>query len=63
MFSPITMDDVEEQMNQLRARSLGLIGVGGHDSSDDVIAMFDEAFGDAYRHIRVGERILVGPPE
>ena len=63
MFSPITMADVEEQMNQLRARNLGLIGVGGHDSSDDVIAMFDEAFGDAYRHVRVGERILVGPPE
>jgi metal-dependent hydrolase (beta-lactamase superfamily II) len=63
MFSPITMGEVEEQMDQLRARNLGLIGVGGHDSSDDVIAMFDEAFGDAYRHVRVGERILVGPPE
>jgi len=25
--------------------------------------MFNDTFGDAYRHIRVGERILVGPPE
>ena len=63
MFSPVTMDDVEEQMRELQGRNLGLVGVGGHDSSDEVIAMFNDTFGDAYRHIRVGERILVGPPE
>jgi metal-dependent hydrolase (beta-lactamase superfamily II) len=63
MFSPITMDDVKEDMNELRERNLRLIGVGGHDSSDEVIAMFSDTFGDAYRHIRVGERILVGSPE
>jgi metal-dependent hydrolase (beta-lactamase superfamily II) len=63
MFSPITMDDIKDQMNQLRERNLGLVGVGGHDSSDEVIAMFNDTFGDAYRHVRVGERIVVGPPE
>ncbi|MBW2162646.1 MAG: hypothetical protein JRH14_22260, partial [Deltaproteobacteria bacterium] len=63
MLSPITMDEVTEEMNELRRRNLGLIGVGGHDSSDEVIAMFEETFGDAYRHVRVGERIVVGPPE
>jgi hypothetical protein len=63
MFSPITMDEVEEQMNELLGRNLGLVGVGGHDSSDEVIAMFNDTFGDAYRHVRVGERIVVGPPE
>jgi metal-dependent hydrolase (beta-lactamase superfamily II) len=63
MFSPVTMDDVEEQMRELQGRNLGLVGVGGHDSSDEVIAMFNDTFGDAHRHIRVGERILVGPPE
>jgi hypothetical protein len=57
------MDDVKEDMNELRERNLRLIGVGGHDSSDEVIAMFSDTFGDAYRHIRVGERILVGSPE
>ncbi|MGB8332817.1 MAG: MBL fold metallo-hydrolase [Polyangiales bacterium] len=63
MFSPITMDDVKEQMDELRARNLGLVAVGGHDSSDEVIAMFQETFGDAYRHIRVGQRIVIGPPD
>ena len=62
MFAPITMGDVEADLAMLEARNLGLVGVGGHDSSDEVIAMFSEAFNDAYRHIRVGERIVVGPP-
>ena len=63
MFSPIAMDDIRERMNELRRRNLGLIGVGGHDSSDEVIAMFSATFGDSYRHVRVGEPIVVGPPE
>jgi metal-dependent hydrolase (beta-lactamase superfamily II) len=63
IFALITMEAVEEQMSALRARNLGLIGVGGHDSSDEVIAMFAESFGDAYRFIRVGERISVAAPE
>lgn len=60
MFAPLTMDDVKVDLAALRARKFGLIGVGGHDSSDEVIAMFNEAFGDAYRHIRVGEPISIG---
>jgi len=63
MFAPVTMEDVETELAALQARNLGLIGVGGHDSSDEVIAMFSEAFGEAYRHIRVGERIVVGSPD
>ena len=60
MFDTVTMDDVETELAALQERNLGLIGVGGHDSSDEVIAMFSEAFGEAYRHIRVGERIVIG---
>lgn len=63
MLSPISMDQVTEEMNELRRRNLGLVGVGGHDSSDEVIAMFSEMFGDAYRHVRVGERIVIAQPE
>ena len=62
MFAPITMEDVKADLAALQGRRLGLIGVGGHDSSDEVIAMFNDAFDDAYRHIRVGERIVIGPP-
>jgi chromosome condensin MukBEF MukE localization factor len=57
------MEDVESDLSMLRARNLGMIGVGGHDSSDDVITMFADAFGDAYRHIRVGEPIVIAPAD
>ncbi len=57
MLSPLTMEDVEAELALLKERRLGLVGVGGHDSSDEVIAMFQDAFGDAYRNVRVGERI------
>ncbi len=63
LFSVLTMADVKEQLSQLQERRLGLIGVGGHDSSDEVIEMFAGAFGEAYRYVRVGERITIGPPE
>lgn len=62
MLSPISTDDVKAELEALRARNLGLIGVGGHDSSDEVIAMFADAFGDTYRHVRVGETIVIEPP-
>jgi 7,8-dihydropterin-6-yl-methyl-4-(beta-D-ribofuranosyl)aminobenzene 5'-phosphate synthase len=63
MLSPLSVADVEEEIAALRARNLGVIGVGGHDSSDQVIDKFANAFGDAYRHVRVGERIVVEAPE
>ena len=63
IFAPISMDDVEREMNALQRRNLGVIGVGGHDSSDEVISMFAAAFGEAYRHVRVGERIVIAGAE
>lgn len=63
LFSPLAMADVEEQLALLRERKLGVIGVGGHDSSDEVIEMFSEAFGEAYRYVRVGERIVIASQE
>ena len=63
IFAPISMDDVEREMSALQQRNLGVIGVGGHDSSDEVISMFAAAFGEAYRHVRVGERIVIAGAE
>jgi len=54
---------LKDDLSALRARNLGLIGVGGHDSSDEVIAMFSDAFGEAYHQVRVGERIEIGSPD
>jgi metal-dependent hydrolase (beta-lactamase superfamily II) len=55
------MDEVERELALLEARNLGFVGVGGHDSSDEVIAMFRETFGDAYHDVRVGKRITAAP--
>ena len=41
----------------------GEMGVSYLIETDEVIAMFSDTFGDAYRHVRVGERILVGPSQ
>ena len=60
LFSPLTMVEIEEQLALLRERDLGVIGVGGHDSSDEVIALFAGEFGEAYRYVRVGEPIVIG---
>ncbi len=61
LFAPLTMDEVERELALLEARNLGFVGVGGHDSSDEVIAMFRETFGDAYHDVRVGKRITAAP--
>ena len=61
LFSPLTMAEINDQLALLEARDLGVVGVGGHDSSDEVIALFAREFGEAYRYVRVGEAIVVGP--
>lgn len=60
LFSPLTMDEVETQIALLRSYKPTVIGVSPHDSSDEVIALVKQAFGEAYRHIRVGEEIVIG---
>lgn len=59
LFSPLTRVEIEEQLALLKERDLGVIGVGGHDSSDEVIALFAGEFGEAYRYVRVGEPIVI----
>ena len=60
LLSPLTMVEIKEQIAMLKARNLGAVGVGGHDSSDEVIELFAREFGEAYRYIRVGESIEIG---
>jgi metal-dependent hydrolase (beta-lactamase superfamily II) len=58
-FSPLTAEEVSENIRALRDLDLGLVALSGHDSSDEVIGQFRAAFGSAYRDVRVGERIVV----
>jgi 7,8-dihydropterin-6-yl-methyl-4-(beta-D-ribofuranosyl)aminobenzene 5'-phosphate synthase len=59
LFRPLEMADAQAQIALLKERGLGIIGISGHDSSDEVIAQVAEIFGEAYHHIRVGEAILI----
>lgn len=62
LFKPLEMADVEALMAMLKERDLGLIAVGGHDSSDEVIEYVREQFGPAHHYLRVGEEILLRSP-
>jgi len=53
-WNPISEADVATDMALLKQRPLGVIGLGGHDTSDQVISQFQQQFGQAYRPVRAG---------
>jgi metal-dependent hydrolase (beta-lactamase superfamily II) len=61
-FSPVDQEEVSSNIDMLRRLEPGLVGLSEHDSSDEVIQQFREAFGPAHRDVRVGEPIVVGEP-
>ena len=61
LLQPLTMADVRDHLEVLKSRNLGVIAVGGHDTSDEVIEIIREEFGQAHRYVRVGEEIVVSP--
>ena len=61
-FDPLTLDQVESELQMLKRRNLGIIAVSGHDSSDQVIARVKAIFGEAHRYLRVGEALVVEAP-
>ena len=58
-FSQLTREDIQADIARLQKRKLGLVALGGHDSSDETIGRFARAFPDKYRHVRLGEWIHV----
>jgi len=58
-WSPLRKSDVGEILAYLKGKGLQLIGLSAHDSCDWTLAAFREAFGPAYREVKVGERIVV----
>ena len=58
---PISFSTMEQELDLLMKQNLGLIALGGHDTSDYVIDRFSLKFGDKYRHVKVGEWINIGP--
>lgn len=58
-LDPLSEAQVREEIALLKQHSPGLVGLSGHDSSDEVIEWFREAFGPAHRNVRVGEWIEI----
>jgi len=58
-WKPITMRDVQRSIDYLKKLNPGVVGLSAHDSCDASIASFRNAFPNAYRDIKVGERIII----
>ena len=56
---PINMEQIISEMELLDSQNIQLLGIGGHDSSDEVIALFAKRFGPRYRPVLVGNKIVV----
>ena len=54
---PITLEQIQVEMDLLDRSNIQLLGIGGHDSSDEVIDLFVKRFGPRYRHVLVGNPI------
>jgi len=59
-WRPITMKEVQSNIEILEQRNPKIVGVSGHDSCDASIAAFRKAFPKSYQGIIVGERIVIG---
>ncbi|MFO7557675.1 MAG: hypothetical protein R6X10_02505 [Desulfobacterales bacterium] len=58
-FRGITMEHVMTDIEELKTRKPSIVSLSAHDSSDEAIKKFREAFGTAYRELRVGDRITI----
>lgn len=58
-WRPITMNEVEKNIQLLKSRHLVLVGPSPHDSCDASLAAFRSAFPDAFRDVAVGKSIFI----
>lgn len=59
-WEPMTLEDVQNNINLLKKRSPGFVALSAHDSCDISIEEFRKAFGASYRDVKVGEPIVIG---
>jgi 7,8-dihydropterin-6-yl-methyl-4-(beta-D-ribofuranosyl)aminobenzene 5'-phosphate synthase len=53
----LTVEEVENNCELLKARNVKLVGLSGHDSSDKSISIFRQRFPGSFVNIKVGEKI------
>jgi len=54
----LTVENVERNCELLKAKNVKLVGLSGHDSSDESISIFRQEFPDSNVNIKVGEKIF-----
>jgi 7,8-dihydropterin-6-yl-methyl-4-(beta-D-ribofuranosyl)aminobenzene 5'-phosphate synthase len=59
-WQPISERDAAAVIDALRARGPRVVALSGHDSTPWTFAAFQQAFGDRYRTLRVGEELRIG---
>jgi len=55
----LTVEDIYQNINLLKSYNVNLVGISGHDSSNESIELFKKEFGDKYVDIIVGQKITI----
>jgi len=58
-WQPMSMSELQGNIELLRKRSLQVVGLSPHDSSEAAIEAFRKAFPTACKHVRAGETIRI----
>jgi 7,8-dihydropterin-6-yl-methyl-4-(beta-D-ribofuranosyl)aminobenzene 5'-phosphate synthase len=58
-WNPITKKELQANIALLKQYQPKIVALSPHDSSPLSLRMFRKNFGDAYRHVRVGEEIRI----
>jgi len=58
-WEPITADEVQANIDLLKTFNPSIVAVSAHDSGDEALALFGDAFGDAFSVTKVGEPIVI----
>jgi len=58
-LEPIDTATIDTEIELLQQVGPSIVALGSHDTSDEVIEDFSEAFGERYRYVRVGEWITL----
>jgi len=56
-WDPLTTAEISDIIDFVKKKGVRFVGISGHDTCDESINMFKEAFGDSYIDIVVGDKI------
>ena len=59
-WQPVTIEEVKKNIDLIKKLKPGVVGLSPHDSCDDSLAAFRQAFPGIYKDIKVGEKIIIG---